>query len=349
MNLKIQLLRNEKEEDRRKTGVGAYADMMETFLKDRGVECETISFEVSFRGGIRNLLRNSVTDPVRKIIAGRKDTDIVHVTFEYCSFYIPLTKAKKVVTFHHVVNHNEGNTKKWYLTWRLSAWIAVVFSDKIIAISSQTKNEIIEKYNISPDKIEVITWVPVHFDARSDIQKEHLVGCMGSLSERKNFAAAIRVFNSILKDADLSDYKMTICGKGPMREMLVEQARTLNIEEKVSFREDLSREEMVRFYNSCSILLNTSSHEGLGLATVEAQMCGTPVLYFKDAQIPKEVMVAAVPCIDENEMSEKAKTILKDEQYRDKLKYEGLEFVNKLGNDFEKNVLGVYKHLLEKK
>ncbi|MDR1405530.1 MAG: glycosyltransferase [Candidatus Methanoplasma sp.] len=345
--MKIQIIRSKSEDDSSKTGVGIYADLIEELITDTGNETDVIPFEITIRKGIWYALRSGAIDPLGKILAGRKDADIVHAVFEYCSVYFPFTRAKRVVTFHHVVGKDEKNSKKWFLTWRLAAWIAIVFADKIVAVSPQTKEEILHKYNVAPEKVEVVIHVPKGLRVIDSVEKEHIIGCMGTINKRKNFSAAIRVFASVSTDCELRDYRMIICGKGPMKESLLEQIRFTGLEGKVSFIQDITKDEMALFYNKCSVILNTSSHEGLGLATVEAQMCGTPVLYFEDADIPKEVMVAAVSCINEEDMSEKAKKILKDQTRMEELIGEGLEFTNTLGNDFREKTLAIYNSLLD--
>jgi len=274
---------------------------------------------------------------------------VVHAVFEYCSFYLPLAKAGRVVTFHHVVGKGENNSRKWFLLWRIAARMSIVFSDRIIAVSSQTKKEILRKYPVDPGKIEVITHVPMGFHVDGGVRKEHVLGCMGTINERKNFSAAVRVFASISSDPRFSDYRLVICGKGRLKSALVEQARSLGLEGRVDFIQDISKEEMVEFYNRCSLVLNTSTHEGLGLATVEAQMCGTPVLYFKDAEIPPEVMVAAVPCEDEADMACKAMGMLDDRDRMDAAVADGLRFTKRLGEDFRDRTWAVYQSVLGKR
>lgn len=344
--MNIQVLRSRLEDDNSKTGVGNYADLIESMLDDTGTETEIIPFQLSVDKGIKNMIREGFIDPLSRILAGRKRTDVIHVTLEYCSLLIPFARAKKVVTFHHIAKNGEGNTRKGFVMWRFSAWVAVVFADKIITISPQTKEEILQRYNVRPSKIEAVLYAPEGFSVLKDVEKEHIIGCMGTLNARKNFASAINVFGSIVKDDKFGDYKMMICGKGPLKNELLEQARSMGIGEKVAFVENLSKEEMVRFYNKCSLFLNTASHEGLGMATVEAQMCGTPVLYYEDAEIPKEVTAAAVACRCEEDMAEKAKEILGDECRMKELTENGLEHSKELGRDFKEKTLDVYYSLL---
>jgi len=346
--LKVQLIRNKLEDDNSKTGVGNYADILEDLLKDEGIEAETIPFELTFEKGIRNAIKEGMTVPLRKILLGRKGTDIVHVTFEYCSILLPFARAKKVVTVHHIVGRDEKNSRKWFLMWRLAAWISIVSADRIIAISTQTKEEILRKYRIDPNRIETLGFFTKDFGPLGGVEKERLIGCMGTLNERKNFTAAINVFGSILEDGRYEDHRMIICGKGPLRDRLREHAESLGIGDRVEFIQEISKEELVRFYNRCSLILNTSSHEGLGLATVEAQMCGTPVLYFRDANIPREITKAAVQCSDERDMSEKAKEILGDDALMKRLIDDGLEHTSYLRRDFKERILGVYASLCEK-
>jgi glycosyltransferase involved in cell wall biosynthesis len=346
--LNVQLIRNRPEDDKSKTGIGVYADNLERILRDSGLEVEVVPFEPEFEKGLMNVINEGMIEPFRRVVYGRKRTDIVHVAFEHCSILMPFTRSKRVVTMHHIVSKDEKNSRKWFITWRLAAWISIAFSDKIIAMSSQTKKEILQRYSISPDKVEVIVSIPEDLIVMSDVPKEHMFGCMGTLSERKNFSAAINVFKAVSEDSRFSDYRLVICGKGPLKGRLSDEAEALGIGDRVSFIQDISKEDMIRFYNRCSLVLNTSLHEGLGLATIEAQMCGTPVLYFKDADIPEESTKAAVPCSSESDMAEKAKVILCDKDLMKKLTDDGLDYVAVLGKGFKERTLEVYGSLCKK-
>jgi glycosyltransferase involved in cell wall biosynthesis len=55
-------------------------------------------------------------------------------------------------------------------------------------------------------------------------------------------------------------------------------ARELGLEDRVTFMDSLSQEELVRQYNRAQLLVSPSLYEGFGLPAAEALACGTPVV-----------------------------------------------------------------------
>ena len=96
-------------------------------------------------------------------------------------------------------------------------------------------------------------------------------------------------------------------------------------------------------------MFNTSGHEGIGMVTLEAQACGTPVLHFREARIPEEVTVAAVPCTDEDDMVIKAVELISDETQYEDVRRKGIEYVSRLDEDFDSKLTDIYYSICERK
>lgn len=103
----------------------------------------------------------------------------------------------------------------------------------------------------------------------------------GRLSERrKNVDLVLRALAS-LKARFAFTY--TIVGDGPLRFKLERLARTLDLQERVRFTGRLPRAALQDQMASSDMFVLTSSvlphsHEGFGIAYLEANACGTPVL-----------------------------------------------------------------------
>ncbi len=93
-----------------------------------------------------------------------------------------------------------------------------------------------------------------------------VIGYSGRLSMEKNV-------NEILRAAEeLPAYDFVIVGEGPYRDSL-ERAAPDNVE----LRDFLPREELPTFYSSIDTFVTASTADTLGLSTLEANACGTPV------------------------------------------------------------------------
>ncbi len=133
-----------------------------------------------------------------------------------------------------------------------------------------------------------------------------------------------------------------MCGNGPRREEAERMISEMGLSGDVDMIRNLSVGELRKLYGRSRFLLNTSGFEGLGITTLEAQMCGTPVLYFESAVMPSEVMVAAIPCRDEIDMVDKASELLADGERMAKVIEFGIEYSTRFGKDYSEKLKKIY-------
>lgn len=112
-----------------------------------------------------------------------------------------------------------------------------------------------------------------------------LVGSVGRLSEEKNHRFLLKVFYEIKKMRRNS--VLLIVGTGRLEEQLRMQSRELGVEEDVIFYGVSPRVE--RLLWAMDIFIFPSCMEGLGIAGVEAQAAGLPILCSE--HIPQEALV----------------------------------------------------------
>jgi len=335
---KVKILRRMKDDASGKTGLSKYADDIEKCLNEQGIEYDLIQFKIDARDGYIDLFRKGFIGPFRASRKDRSKENIIHATDELCGIFFSVTRGKKIVTVHHVPIKGEYRGGTYYRLWHMVAKTALKNADRIIAVSEQTKAEVLERFKVDPGKIVCITnAVNSIFDIRSGIDKEKMIGCIGALIPRKNFSSSMTAFKKLTDHPGMSEYVLEICGKGPEKENLVKKASELGIEGRVRFVSDLDEEEVARFYNRAALIFNTSSHEGLGLATLEAQKCSVPVLHLQEARIPEEVTRFSVPCRDETDMAEKAFELLSDKERYDEVSRASKEYADSFGMDFCKN------------
>jgi len=154
--------------------------------------------------------------------------------------------------------------------------MAVKYSDIIIVPSEETKKELVSVFRAQENKIRVIMHGPDPMFRDEERPREKLIGFVGTLIERKNVAAGLRVFKIFTKMPGTEGYRFVICGDGPLKKDLLALSDDLGISERVFFISDLSRRELFDLYNNMTVYANPSMHEGLGLTALEAQACGVP-------------------------------------------------------------------------
>jgi glycosyltransferase involved in cell wall biosynthesis len=327
-----------------KSGLGIHCKGLRESMDRSGVSYTKIGATLPNRfSGFFRWLHSGILRPILQLHKIASEDTVIHITYELHGYLIPFLKGKKVITFHHVLTEKDGVGKSWYRQWRFFAKIAARCADSILAVSSQTRDELVKLFHVPESKVHVIMNKPSDaFVTMDDVKRERFIGFVGSLTERKNVASLIRSFRTLIEMPGMSDVSLKICGGGPRAGDLRDLANSLGIADRTEFMENISANDLVTFYNTMSVLANPSMHEGFGYVTLEAQRCSTPVVFFKDADIPHEVMKYAIPCTDENEFACTMHRLLTDHEYWSAVSGEGKRYADSFGNDYSEKILDLY-------
>jgi glycosyltransferase involved in cell wall biosynthesis len=253
-------------------------------------------------------------------------------------------KIKSVVTIHDLIFLK---IPKLYSFWdrKIHAYKfrkAAKNSDVIIAISEQTKKDIMSCFGISESKIKVI-YQGCHsmfkekfekHDFESIISKfnlpEKFILNVGTIEPRKNIFLAIKAIKNL-------DVKLVIVGKETnysqdIRNYISEN----NLEEKVIFLKGLTLTELAILYQLATIFVYPSLYEGFGIPIVEALYSKTPVITSKGGVFPEAGGEYSI-YIDSNSVQEMEHAISKlwnNPVLRNDIAEKSFEFVQKF-NDRE--------------
>jgi D-inositol-3-phosphate glycosyltransferase len=166
----------------------------------------------------------------------------------------------------------------------------VMQSQKIIAPTHQEKKNLIDLYNTSPDKIDIIPG-GVNLDIfqinrRKDARKaihidfdEPLLLFVGRFAVEKGITLLFEAIQLLHKK--MSVQLMIIGGDGnhdPRKRDLVDRAVQLHIEKQVHFAGRVDHQQLPLYYNAADLVVMPSLYESFGLVCLEALACGTPVV-----------------------------------------------------------------------
>lgn len=206
----------------------------------------------------------------------------------------PPTKAFKVTTIHDLVplrfpeiSHPRiVSAHKARLTWVKKE------VNKIIAVSTFTKEETVKLLDINPDRIVVIPEAPdPNIKPVSDTQVSEVLNKFNITGKyllvvgadpRKNIPAIINAFAKIKNKIGL---KLVIAGRAwgqlPKEEGIVTLGHT-------------PRTDFNTLYSGAEALVYTSTYEGFGLPILEAMQAGCPVVTSNITSMPEVAGDAAV-------------------------------------------------------
>ncbi len=132
--------------------------------------------------------------------------------------------------------------------------------------------------------------VPVGVDTsvfRPAPAKGATIFASGFLNMRKGFEYLIRAMPKII--GEVPEAKLVIAGDGIHRKYFEGIVAELGLQTKVAFLGRLSRQQMVKHYQNCSIFCLPSLFEPFGMVVLEAMACGKPIVATNAGGTPEVV------------------------------------------------------------
>ncbi|MEN8154844.1 MAG: glycosyltransferase family 1 protein [Acidobacteriota bacterium] len=282
-------------------------------------------FQGEFRGKYR--IQNFINRKVSEKILKRNIFDIFHPTY-FDPYFLNFLKEKPfVLTVFDMIfekhllktDQNKLISNKKVLAER---------SAKIIAISENTRKDIIEILGIESNKIEVIGLAGDHILAEKDISSpvlnERYILYVGNRKGYKNFTLFLESVAPVLKEK--KDLYLVCAGGGEF----TEEEKLLFINEgvnsKVHFFE-VDNISLSNLYKNAELFIFPSVYEGFGIPVLEAFLLNCPVL-LSDTEVFREIAGDAALFFDPVNKTSIRNTIteaLENKGLTDDLKEKGLE------------------------
>lgn len=234
-----------------------------------------------FRGQGR--IMNELNKPYSIYRLRRKDYDIFHQThFEtYC---LKSIGDKPMVTTFHDVNFSTLNPSGRIVKFQKKS---LVRADKIIAISENTKNDLIRLFDIDENKISVI------YHGINGVTNSQSNGCfvidspyilyVGTRRNHKNFDRFIQAF--ALLHNDFPEIKV-VCTLLPFTVEEQKLFKRLGINHNV-IQFSANEEMMSSLYRNALFFVFPSLYEGFGMPILEAMSYGCPVVLSNTSCFPE--------------------------------------------------------------
>lgn len=162
-----------------------------------------------------------------------------------------------------------------------------------------------------------------------------IIGYAGRLVEQKGLMVLLQALP--LLDGD---WRLELCGTGPLQPKLEEYIHKFNLERQVKFIQHIPSEQMPAFYRGLDVLVLPSLStpywkEQFGRVLIEAMACGIPVIGSNSGEIPNVIGDAGLiaPEGDIEALAEQIERLQDDATLR-----------KQLGENGRKRVLAHYTH-----
>lgn len=215
--------------------------------------------------------------------------------------------------------------RNWSIGW------AVRFSTKLIAVSKNTKADIIKTYKTQSKRIQIIHEGidTKRFKEYQKVSKyRNYILFVGTVQPRKNLIHLIEAFSKIKS----KKYRLIIAGKlGWLYEEILAAPKRFKVEDRVHFIGRVRDKNLPGLYKGAKLFVMPSITEGFGLPILEAQAAGVPILSSGKGALPEVAGKGAffVNPFSVNDIKEGMEKILADKNLREDLVRKGLENVSK--------------------
>jgi glycosyltransferase involved in cell wall biosynthesis len=218
-----------------------------------------------------------------------------------------------VVTVHDLIpmleGHGRGGRPEYVRAFCEQVPVAVERAQAVIAVSEQTRGDLVRLLGVAPERITVISEAarracrppPDLAAARGRVAERYGIHgdyglYLGGFAERKNVGALVEAYAMARARRDLPPgYVLAIAG-APDRThgQVCELAHRLGCADGVRFLGHVPEGDLAALYGAASVFLYPSLYEGFGLPPLEAMACGAAVICSEAASLPEVCKDAAL-------------------------------------------------------
>ena len=249
-------------------------------------------------------------------------------------------QTKKIITVHDLsflrYPHFFSVRKNF---WHKSLGVKKIIreADMVIAVSENTKNDIIELVGVPEDRVRVIySGNNAHQEVIDEAKKEEFLNkqgikrpfilYLGNIEPRKNISGLIEAYNILRADGLKID--LVLAGaSGWKNKKIKHDWKHSPYNKDIKFLGYINKEEKGILYAAATVFVYPPFYEGFGFPPLEAMTYGLPVVCANTSSLSEVVGPAAIMVnpFKAKELSEAIQMVLSQESLRQKLITAGYE------------------------
>jgi glycosyltransferase involved in cell wall biosynthesis len=216
---------------------------------------------------------------------------------------IPIFYLKKsIITIHDLALYKnpEWFPDGHFFNKRILIPWSIAKAKKIIAVSQNTKDDLVKLFGIRKSKVEVIhEGVEDYNQLKIDETKienrlkidEPYFLFIGSIEPRKNLVRLVQAYKEVLVSKPSLNPKLVLVGKkGWKYEPVFTAIENSGFKDKIIYLGYVNFEEKVYLLKNALALVYPSLYEGFGLPILEAMNLGVPIITSNISSIPELVI-----------------------------------------------------------
>lgn len=267
---------------------------------------------------------------VAKIASKLQILDLIHghdwMTYPAVLYAKHVTKKPIVLHVHATEFDRSGDNPNPYI-YNLEKY-AFEKAEAIITVSNYTKQIIVEKYQISPEKIyPVYNAIDFQLNISQEVKKpirQKIVLFLGRITFQKGPDYFVRAAKKVVEK--IQNVKFLMVGTGDMYTRMIEMAADLGIGKFFHYTGFLERSKIEQIFKISDVYVLPSVSEPFGLTVLEALKAGVPVIVSKQSGVAEIIKNAIkVDFWDVDDIANHIINILENEEYKSQLKQKLIE------------------------
>jgi glycosyltransferase involved in cell wall biosynthesis len=261
--------------------------------------------------------------------ANQLNLDLYHGLSNEIPLNSHLMKAKKLITVHDLIFmrfpefYNAADRKMYTIKTKKSCALA----DGIVAVSEQTKNDLIEFLDVPKEKIHVIYQTcdenffhdneyTTNDNSPEKLLPDNYILYVGTIEQRKNLLALVRAIHELDKTMQVT---LVVVGKETSYSKEVSAyVERFGLERRVVFMKSVNNALMPLIYRKAKAFVYPSIYEGFGIPIIEALVSKVPVITTRGGCFPEAAGPGSVFVDPDNaeELADAIRLVLSDEAKR---------------------------------
>jgi len=239
--------------------------------------------KLSFSGGYGKDLFSEIANYA--IIAGEialtQDIDIIHA-HDWLTFPAGIAakraSGKPLIIHVHATDFDRSGGNVNPGVFEIEK-MGMHLADRIIAVSNLTRNTIIEKYGISPEKVETVYNAvdPIPDQERLKLKRgitDKVVTFLGRVTMQKGPEYFVQAAYKVLQKMD--NVRFVMAGSGELLERMIHWTAKLGISDRFHYTGFLRGDDVFRMFSISDVYVMPSVSEPFGISPLEAMQSNVP-------------------------------------------------------------------------